>query len=402
MQEGANVDWSKIVTDTYELAEECLKTNYYGAKGMIEALLPILQLSNSPRIVNVSSSMGRLKHIPNEWAKEVLGSAESLTEERVDEVLNEHLKDFKEGSLETKGWPRYSSAYIISKAAMNAYTRIVAKKFPSFQVNCVCPGYVKTDINYNNGYLTTDEGAESVVKLALLPNDGPSGLFFFRNEVTTFNSMQVNNAGIYGTILDGDALAASGLGKDEEGANVDVDWSKILTDTYELAEECLKINYNGAKGMIEALLPILQLSNSPRIVNVSSSLGHLKEIPSEWAKEVLANAESLTEERVDEVLNEYLKDFKEGSLETKGWPRYSSAYVLSKATLNACTRIVAKKFPSFRVNCVCPGYVKSDFNHNTGYLTTDEGAESVVKLALLPNDGPSGLFFSRNEVTTFD
>ena len=61
MQEGVNVDLSKIVTDTYELSEECLKTNYYGAKGMIEALLPILQLSNSPRIVNVSSSMGHLE-----------------------------------------------------------------------------------------------------------------------------------------------------------------------------------------------------------------------------------------------------------------------------------------------------------------------------------------------------
>ena len=64
--------------------------------------------------------------------------------------------------------------------------------------------------------------------------------------------------------------------QDEASANIDVDWSKILTDTYELAEECLKTNYYGAKGMIEALLPILQLSNSPRIVNVSSSLGHLK------------------------------------------------------------------------------------------------------------------------------
>ena len=125
--------------------------------------------------------------IPNEWAKEVLGNAESLTEERVDEVLNEYLKDFKEVTLETKGWPRYSSAYRISKAAMNAYTRIVANKFPSFRVNCLCPGSVKADINYNNGYLTTDEGAESVVKLALLPNDGPSGLFFFWNEVTTFD-----------------------------------------------------------------------------------------------------------------------------------------------------------------------------------------------------------------------
>ena len=123
----------------------------------------------------------------DEWAKEVLGNAESLTEERVDEVFNEYLKDFKEVSLETKGWPRYSSAYRISKAAMNSYIRIMANKFPSFRVNCLCPGYVKTDINYNNGYLTTDEGAESVVKLALLPNDGPSGLFFFWNEVTTFD-----------------------------------------------------------------------------------------------------------------------------------------------------------------------------------------------------------------------
>jgi (+)-neomenthol dehydrogenase len=61
MQEGAKIDLSKTETHTYELAEECLKTNYYGAKGMIEALLPILHLSNSPRIVNVSSSMGHLE-----------------------------------------------------------------------------------------------------------------------------------------------------------------------------------------------------------------------------------------------------------------------------------------------------------------------------------------------------
>jgi (+)-neomenthol dehydrogenase len=62
MQEDAKVDLSKIVADqTYELAEDCLKTNYYGTKGMVEAFLPILQLSNSPRIVNVSSSMGHLQ-----------------------------------------------------------------------------------------------------------------------------------------------------------------------------------------------------------------------------------------------------------------------------------------------------------------------------------------------------
>ncbi|GMY09467.1 (+)-neomenthol dehydrogenase-like [Fagus crenata] len=209
----------------------------------------------------------------------------------------------------------------------------------------------------------------------------------------------VNNAGITGAIVDWEALAASGFGKED----AKVDLSKIVPDqTYELAEDCLKTNYYGTKGMVEAFLPILQLSNSPRIVNVSSSMGQLQKIPNEWAKGVLGDAESLTEERVDEVLSEFLKDMKEGSSETKGWPSFMPAYVVSKAAVNAYTRIVAKKFSSFRINCVCPGFVKTDINYNNGVLTVDEGAESVVALALLPNDGPSGLFFNRNEVTTFE
>jgi (+)-neomenthol dehydrogenase len=59
--DNAKIDWSKIGTETYELAEECLKTNYYGAKRMTEALIPLLLLSDSPRIANVSSSIGQLK-----------------------------------------------------------------------------------------------------------------------------------------------------------------------------------------------------------------------------------------------------------------------------------------------------------------------------------------------------
>jgi NAD(P)-dependent dehydrogenase (short-subunit alcohol dehydrogenase family) len=51
----------KAVTQTYELAEECLKTNYYGAKITSESLLPLLKLSDSPRIVNVSSTLGQLE-----------------------------------------------------------------------------------------------------------------------------------------------------------------------------------------------------------------------------------------------------------------------------------------------------------------------------------------------------
>lgn len=55
------VNWSEAMTQTYELAEECVKTNYYGPKQVTEALLPLLQMSDSPRIVNVSSSAGKLK-----------------------------------------------------------------------------------------------------------------------------------------------------------------------------------------------------------------------------------------------------------------------------------------------------------------------------------------------------
>ncbi|WVZ15324.1 hypothetical protein V8G54_012890 [Vigna mungo] len=118
--------------------------------------------------------------------KEVLSDAENLTEEKINEILDEFVKTFKEGSLESKGWPYAMSAYSVSKGALNAYTRILAKKYPSFCINVVCPGYVKTYINYNIGFLTPDEGAEAAVRLALLPDDSPSGLFFFRSEEIPF------------------------------------------------------------------------------------------------------------------------------------------------------------------------------------------------------------------------
>ncbi|CAL8083537.1 unnamed protein product [Prunus armeniaca] len=93
------------------------------------------------------------------------------------------LKSLKEGFIESKGWPVFP-AYRVSKAAINAYTRILAKEYPNFRINSVCPGYVKTDINFNTGILSVVEGAASVLKSALLPSDGPSGLFFVRSEVS--------------------------------------------------------------------------------------------------------------------------------------------------------------------------------------------------------------------------
>ncbi|CAN1236977.1 (+)-neomenthol dehydrogenase [Linum grandiflorum] len=187
-------NWLDGITDTYELAEECLKINYYGAKGMIETFMPLLRLSDSPRIVNVSAGMGKLMCIKNEWAKGILGDAENLTEERISQVLNQFLKDFKQGYslLEAKSWPSKAAAYTLSKAALNAYTRIVAaakkNQHPKLCINCVCPGYVKTDISMNTGFATPEQGARGPVKLALLPDDGgaPSGCFFDQLEQASF------------------------------------------------------------------------------------------------------------------------------------------------------------------------------------------------------------------------
>ncbi|KAK9145097.1 hypothetical protein Sjap_005000 [Stephania japonica] len=171
------------ISGTYESSKECLDTNYYGTKRVTEALLPLLELSNSARIVNVSSSAGLLQGIGHKKAMEVLDNIAEDTEQKLDELLNDFLEDYKEGSPEAKGWPHRSlGAYMLSKAAMNSYTRVLAKKFPSIRINCVCPGYVKTDINFSTGLLTVEEGAESVVRLALLPHDGPTDQLLHTSE----------------------------------------------------------------------------------------------------------------------------------------------------------------------------------------------------------------------------
>ena len=111
---------------------------------------------------------------------------EKLTEERLDEVLAVFLRDFEAGAVEARGWPIYCSAYKVAKAAMNAYSRILAAKQPALRVNCVHPGYIKTDITLHSGLLTPEEGAGNVVKVALLPQGGVTGAFFEDGEEASF------------------------------------------------------------------------------------------------------------------------------------------------------------------------------------------------------------------------
>ncbi|KAF7151786.1 hypothetical protein RHSIM_Rhsim02G0223200 [Rhododendron simsii] len=176
----------EVLNESWEVAEACLRTNYYGVKLVTEELIPLLQLSESPRIVNVSSTRGQLKLIPNDKAKKELSDIESLTVEKVDELVQEFAKDFKEDALESRGWPINFAPYIVSKAALNGYTMILAKNYPNMAINAVTPGFVKTDLNHNTGILTVEQGAKGPVMLALAPDGGPSGLFYDQMEVSTF------------------------------------------------------------------------------------------------------------------------------------------------------------------------------------------------------------------------
>ena len=129
---------------------------------------------------------GMLQRIPSDSIRNELEDIESLTEEKVDTILRKFLKDLKENALEANGWQMMLPSYSISKATLNAYTRILAKKYPSMYINCVHPGYVNTDINWHTGPLPVEEGAQGPVMLALLPDGGPTGRYFDQTQMAEF------------------------------------------------------------------------------------------------------------------------------------------------------------------------------------------------------------------------
>ncbi|KAK2989071.1 hypothetical protein RJ640_018860 [Escallonia rubra] len=344
----------------------------------------------------------QLDYIKNEKVRAELESIDSLTEDKIDDILQLFLRDFKEDRLKANGWPMTVSAYKVSKAVINAYTRLTAKNFPSILVNCVHPGYCVTDITLNMGHLTPEEGAQAPVMPASpssemeKPTSNPKEK---RCAVVTGANKgigleicrQLASKGILVILTARDekkgleatkSLKVSGL-SDLEVTDENLRLlTGIVEQTYEMAGECLETNYYGTKKVTEALLPLLQLSSSARIVNVSSIFGQLYVSESRTGK-----IDSLTEDKIDDILQLFLRDFREDRLKANGWPMTVSAYKVSKAVVNAYTRLTAKKFPSILVNCVHPGYCITDITCNMGHLTPEEGAQAPVMVALLPDGG---------------
>lgn len=118
-----------------DLFERMMTINLHGPVLLTQALLSLLRKSSDPRVINISSGMGALSEMSG-------------------------------------GNP----AYRISKAAINAFTRILAAEESGIQVNSVCPGWVRTDMGGSAASRSVEKGAETPVWLATAEKI-PSGKF---------------------------------------------------------------------------------------------------------------------------------------------------------------------------------------------------------------------------------
>ncbi|RLN17182.1 carbonyl reductase 3 [Panicum miliaceum] len=96
-----------------------------------------------------------------------------LSEARVDAVGAAFARDLEAGAA-------------AAAAGLNAYSRVLARRYPALRVNCVHPGFVRTDMTVNFGLLPPEEGAGRVVAVALLPAGGPTGAYFQDRQLAPF------------------------------------------------------------------------------------------------------------------------------------------------------------------------------------------------------------------------
>jgi NAD(P)-dependent dehydrogenase (short-subunit alcohol dehydrogenase family) len=157
----------------------------------------------------------------------------------------------------------------------------------------------------------------------------------------------INNAGISGDTAPGWV---------QDPTTLDLDLVRAVVET----------NVLGVIRVTNAMLPLLRRSTSPRIVNISSAVA------------------SLTRQADPSI--------EIGPI--------MAAYAPSKTFLNAVTVQYARQFAgtNILVNAACPGLVATDFTSFLGPRTPEQGATTAIRLATLPDDGPTGSIFEDDGV----
>ncbi|KAM6583961.1 hypothetical protein CsatB_010963 [Cannabis sativa] len=194
---NAGINFNLGANNSLEHAREVVATNYFGSKSMIEAMIPLMKASNvGARIVNVSSRLGRLNGRRNRVGdltlRQQLSDLNSLSVELIDGAVSTFVQQVEEGTWEAGGWPQMFTDYSVSKLAVNAYTRLMARVLsdrPDGQkiyINCYCPGWVKTAMTGYAGNIPAEEGADTGVWLALLPDQAITGKFFAERREISF------------------------------------------------------------------------------------------------------------------------------------------------------------------------------------------------------------------------
>uniref|UniRef100_A0A6N2M2K9 Short-chain dehydrogenase/reductase n=1 Tax=Salix viminalis TaxID=40686 RepID=A0A6N2M2K9_SALVM len=168
---NAAVSFNDLYENSVDHAEIVIKTNFYGVKLLTEALLPMFRRSDSiSRILNISSRLGSINKMRNPTMKEMLQN-ENLSAKQIEGMVDLFLENVKNGTWKNQGWPEIWTDYAVSKLALNAYSRVLAKQFEDFglRVNCFCPGFTQTSMTGGKGTHTADDAAEVGARLALLP-----------------------------------------------------------------------------------------------------------------------------------------------------------------------------------------------------------------------------------------
>lgn len=155
------------------------------------------------------------------------------------------------------------------------------------------------------------------------------------------------------------------------------------------AEKTIFVNYFCLVSVCDILFPLMRKGG--RVVNLSSSVGHLSQIPGESLRLRFKNPE-LTLDALSDLMNEFIEATKDNTYKDKGWP--SSTYAVSKVGVSALTFIQQRNLmdKDIIINCVHPGYVDTDMTSHMGPLTPDRGAEAPLYLALDAPDDVRGVY----------